>query len=299
MQLDPSAAPSPALAAALARLAREPVGVLAGGTDWWPALGDAPPPAHVLDVTRLPGLRGIAHGPHGTRIGAATTWTDVLRSDLPPAFDALRAAARELGSVQIQNAATLAGNLCTASPAADGAPPLLALGASVELASVRGVRTLDLTDFLRGPRDTALAPDELVTAILVPAHAPDTLSRFAKLGARRYLVISIAMIAITLELDGGGTVRNARVAVGSCAPTARRLPALEAALVGRRARDDLGALVRPEQLDALAPIDDVRASAAWRLQAVATTLRRLLSPAPDEGVGAVDAPASAAPGAAA
>lgn len=286
MQPSLSAAPSRALADALGRLAREPVGVLAGGTDWWPALGDAPPPAHVLDVTRLPGLRGIEHGPRGTRIGAATTWTDVVRSDLPPAFDALRAAAREVGSVQIQNAATLAGNLCTASPAADGAPPLLALGASVELSSARGVRVLDLADFLRGPRDTALAADELLTAILVPPHAPDTLSRFAKLGARRYLVISICMVAITLELEAG-FVSTARVAVGSCAPTARRLPALEAALVGRAADDDLAALVHPAQLDALAPIDDVRASAAFRLDAVVTTLRRLLSP-PARVSGAVE-----------
>lgn len=252
------------------------LGVVAGGTDWYPALRDGPPPARVLDLSGIDALRPIAHGADGTRIGAGATWTDVIRADLPPAFDALRAAAREVGSVQIQNAATVAGNLCTASPAADGAPPLLALGASVELASVRGTRTLALQDFLRGPRSTAREPDELLTAILVPAHRPDTVSRFAKLGARRYLVISIAMVATTLELDGDGRVARAGVAVGSCAPTARRLPALEAALLGRRPNEGLGALVEDSMLEALAPIDDVRASGAYRLGAAAETLRRML-----------------------
>ena len=280
---------------ALAMLAARPVGVLAGGTDWYPALGDAPPPSGVLDVTRIDALRGIGIAADGAvRIGAATTWTDVLRADLPVAFDGLRAAAREIGSVQIQNAATLAGNLCTASPAADGAPPLLALGASVELASSRGTRTLALCDFLRGPRDTALAPDELLTAILVPPHRPNTVSRFVKLGARRYLVISIAMVALTLELDGepgagpvgGGRIERAGVAVGSCAPTARRLPSLEAALTGRRIDDDLADLVDSAHLDALAPIDDVRASGAYRLAAVEETLRRMLRDASSSAPGA-------------
>ena len=265
---------------ALSLLAAGPVGVLAGGTDWYPALGDAPPPADVLDVTRIDALRGIGRAADGAvRIGAAATWTDLLRADLPGAFDALKAAAREVGSVQVQNAATLAGNLCTASPAADGAPPLLALGASVELASARGARTLPLGEFLRGPRDTALAPDELLVAILVPAHRPDTRSRFAKLGARRYLVISIATVALTLELDGERRIARAGVAVGSCAPTARRLPGLEAALTGRRIDDGLAALVEPSRLDVLAPIDDVRASAAYRLAAVEEVLRRLLDDA--------------------
>lgn len=276
--MPPNAMPAPPheLGDALTTLAAGPVDVLAGGTDWYPALRDAPPPSAVLDITRIRGLRGIEHGAGGTRIGAAATWTDLIRADLPPAFDALVAAAREVGSVQIQNAATLAGNLCTASPAADGAPPLLALGASVELASARGTRTLPLDDFLRGPRDTALAADELLVAILVPPHRAATLSRFAKLGARRYLVISIAMVAVTLELDGDGTIERAGVAVGSCAPTARRLPILEAALVGRRPDEDLGGLVTPSCLDVLAPIDDVRASGAYRLAAVAETLRRML-----------------------
>ena len=252
------------------------LGVIAGGTDWYPALRDGPPPAAALDVSGIDELRGVETTDAGTRIGAGATWTDVIRADLPPAFDALRAAAREVGSVQIQNAATVAGNLCTASPAADGAPPLLALGASVELASVRGARTLPLEAFLLGPRRTARAPDELVTAIRVPAHRPDTVSRFAKLGARRYLVISIAMAAVTLERGGDGRVRRAGVAVGSCAPTARRLPALEAALLGRRPADGLGGLVEPAMLAPLAPIDDVRASGAYRLAAAEETLRRML-----------------------
>ena len=252
------------------------LGVIAGGTDWYPALGERPAPARVLDVSGIAALGGVEHGEGGTRIGAGATWTDLIRAKLPLAFDALVAAAREVGSVQIQNAATVAGNLCTASPAADGAPPLLALGASVELASVAGTRTLPLEAFLVGPRATARRPDELVTALLVPPHRPRALSRFAKLGARRYLVISIASAAVTLELDGDGRIERAGVAVGSCAPTARRLPRLEAALLGRRPAEGLGALVEDAALAPLAPIDDVRASAAYRRAAVAEALRRML-----------------------
>ena len=127
---------------ALAIRAGEDVTVLAGGTDVYPAKaaragwGDMRH-ADILDISALPGLRGIAEEAAGWRIGALTTWTDLIRAELPPLFDGLKLAAREVGGVQIQNRGTLAGNICTASPAGDGAPNLLALDASVELASRR------------------------------------------------------------------------------------------------------------------------------------------------------------------
>ena len=123
------------LADALAALAREPFTVLAGGTDFYPGRVGKAIDVPLLDVSRVAGLSGIAREPHGWRIGATTTWREVMEAPLPPAFDGLKAAAREVGGVQIQNAGTVAGNLCNASPAADGVPPLLALGAQVELAS--------------------------------------------------------------------------------------------------------------------------------------------------------------------
>jgi CO/xanthine dehydrogenase FAD-binding subunit len=124
--------------------------------------------------------------------------------------------------VQIQNSGTVAGNLCNASPAADGVPPLLALDASVELASVAGTRRLKLDDFILGPRRTARRADELLAAILIPKPRAAAHSHFLKLGARRYLVISIAMVAAAIESERG-KITTARVAVGACGPVAQRL----------------------------------------------------------------------------
>ena len=120
---------------ALERLAAEPLTVLAGGTDHYPARVAKPLTEDILDVTALKPLRGIRETKEGWRIGATTTWTQLIEAKLPPYFDALKQAAREIGGAQIQNAGTLAGNLCNASPAADGVPALLALDASVELRS--------------------------------------------------------------------------------------------------------------------------------------------------------------------
>ena len=112
--------------------------IIAGGTDVYPSLGDAALRGALLDVSRVPEMRGVSETEAGWRIGGATTWTDIVKAPLPPCFDGLKAAAREVGSIQIQNAGTVAGNLCNASPAADGAPPLLTLNAVIELASSKG-----------------------------------------------------------------------------------------------------------------------------------------------------------------
>ena len=178
--------------------------------------------------------------------------------------------------MQIQNAGTLGGNVCNASPAADGVPPLLVLDAVVELASLGGARRLPLADFIIGNRKTVLRPDELVTALLVPEPAPLARSRFLKLGARSYLVISIVMAAALVEAGEDGRVAAARVAVGACSAVARRLEALEAALVGQPLDGRLGAAVQPAHLAPLEPIDDVRGTAAYRRDAAVTLLRRLL-----------------------
>jgi CO/xanthine dehydrogenase FAD-binding subunit len=256
--------------------------VLAGGTDLYPALRDRPVTFPVLDIGRIAELRGIARtADGGWRIGAATTWTDVINAALPDAFDGLKAAAREVGSIQIQNAGTVGGNLCNASPAADGVPPLLTLDAAVELASVRGNRVLPLAEFVTGVRTTARQPDELLTAVLVPPQPEAACAAFRKLGSRRYLVISIAMVATLVVADATGRIADARIAVGACSPVARRLPALERTLRGQPVAA-AAAQVRPEHLAPLAPIDDVRASAAYRLHAVAVLLRRALSSPPPQ-----------------
>ena len=181
----------------------------------------------------------------------------------------------DVGGRQIQNAGTVAGNLCNASPAADGVPPLLALDAEVEIASRRGVRRIALAAFITGNRRTVLAADELVVAVHVPRPSRPARSAFIKLGARRYLVISIAVAAATIESEAGRVV-SARVAVGACSAVAQRLPVLEQALAGAQIDHALAERVRPAHLTPLAPIDDVRGSAVYRQDATLTLLRRLL-----------------------
>ncbi len=249
--------------------------ILAGGTDFYPALGERLPQGNVVDITALDELRGISIESNHFRIGGLTTWTEVIRTPLPRCFDALKAAAREIGSVQIQNRGTVAGNLCNASPAADGVPPLLALDAEVELASGVGRRRVPLALFITGNRRTLRGPNEILTAVLVPRRLEDAASAFLKLGARRYLVISISMVAAVVQA-ADGRVSEAHVAVGSCSASAKRLGELEKDLVGVSAKAGIGVVVRAEHLLSLSPIDDVRATADYRRDASLTLVRRAL-----------------------
>ncbi|HTS08848.1 MAG TPA: xanthine dehydrogenase family protein subunit M [Candidatus Eisenbacteria bacterium] len=250
--------------------------ILAGGTDFYPALGERLPQGDVVDITSIAEIRGISWQPDHIRFGGLTSWTEVIRSPLPPCFDALKEAAREVGSIQIQNRGTVAGNLCNASPAADGVPPFLALDAEVELLSKAGQRRIPLSQFLIGNRRTSRAADEILTAVCIPRRMENAGSAFLKLGARRYLVISISMVAAVLQKDASGCVAEAHVAVGSCSATARRLIQLEKDLVGLRANAEIADTIRPEHLSPLSPIDDIRATAEYRLDASLTLVRRAL-----------------------
>ena len=261
---------------ALALLAEGPWRILAGGTDFYPALGARPLGENVLDINALPELRGTCEDDTHFVIGARTTWTAIARADLPPAFDALKGAAREVGSVQIQNVGTVAGNLCNASPAADGVPALMALDAEIELRSAGAMRRLPLENFILGNRRTALEPGEMVATIRVPKASARGASAFVKLGARRYLVISIAMVAARLAIGADGRVAEAAVAVGSCSAVARRLPALEEALLGLSADASLATAVKADHFAGLTPIDDVRGSREYRAEAAREIVARAL-----------------------
>lgn len=250
--------------------------ILAGGTDFYPAQGARPLRDNVLDINGLSTLRGISGDGGDILIGARTSWTDIVRADLPPAFDALKSAAREVGSVQIQNMGTVAGNLCNASPAADGVPALMVLDAEVVLRSRNGERRLPLQNFILGNRKTGRRPDELLIALRVPAVSTTGRSSFYKLGARRYLVISIAMAAVRIAVDAAGRIGEAAVAVGACSAVAQRLSALEQALAGRPADASLADAIEPRHLSVLAPIDDVRGSAAYRSEAAREIVARAL-----------------------
>lgn len=250
--------------------------ILSGGTDFFPALGERQVSTPIVDVSAVTELRGISIERDYIRIGGLTTWSEVLRAPLPGCFDALKAAAREVGSVQIQNRGTVAGNLCNASPAADGVPPLLALDAEVELVSRIGTRRLRLQDFIVGNRKTLRRPDEMLARVIVPRGLDDSRSTFLKLGSRRYLVISIVMVAAVVQMDGADRVAQARIAVGSCSVVAQRLMTLERVLVGTRAVAGLGEFVSPEHMAPLSPIDDVRATAVYRREAALTLVKRAL-----------------------
>ena len=250
--------------------------VLAGGTDFYPALREAPAPTQLLDISRITELKTITQNSDGWTFGAGTTWTDIVNADLPYAFDGLKKAARDVGSIQIQNAATVAGNLCNASPAADGVPPLLALNASVELASKDKTRKMLLSDFITGPRSTELNANELLVSIHIPSMPLGARSDFYKLGARRYLVISIAMVAVTLAANDEGYLTDVRICVGACSAVAQRLTNLESYLQGKSVHEDVLSLITPALFNLLTPIDDVRATGEYRALAAYRIVCRLI-----------------------
>ncbi len=250
--------------------------ILAGGTDLFPAFTGSRLSGTVIDISALAELRGIRHEQDYLEIGARTTWTEILHAPLPPGFDGLRAAAREIGSVQIQNQATVAGNICNASPAADGVTALIALEAEIRLASLRGIRSVPLSEFVRGNRKTVRDTDEIVTSIRIPSKWQKAASTFLKLGARHYLVISIVMVAANLLISPDRKIREAAICVGSCSPKALRIREMEKALSGKLADEKIGEIIRKEHFAELSPIDDVRATAKYRLEAAQTLVRRAL-----------------------
>jgi len=262
------------LSEALTALAGGGPKILAGGTDFFPARVVNAPDTDIIDITALPDLRLIEIFPDHVRIPALATWSDVIEAGLPEMFDGLVAAARQVGGAQIQNAGTVVGNLVNASPAADGIPCLLALDAEVEIASARGRRRVPVDDFILGSRRTILESDELVIGLRIPLGPEQSRATFEKLGARRYLVISIVMVAAVAHFSPDGRIADSRIAVGSCHARAQRLRALERALRGEYPDPDIA---DKTHLAPLAPIDDIRASAAYRDIAALELVRRAIA----------------------
>jgi xanthine dehydrogenase iron-sulfur cluster and FAD-binding subunit A len=223
----------------------------------------------VIDLTRVPGLKSVSLEDGILRIGALATHNDIVASAECRDHAALLAeACWEVGAPQLRTRATVAGNLATASPANDTITPLIALGASVVLASVRGERELALADFYLGVRRTALDPDEIIREIRVPAMPEGWRGRFVKLGLRRAQAISVVNAAVVAHVEDG-VVRETRIALGSVAPTIVRAAEAEAHLAGKPL--DAAACAEAGRLAAAAisPIDDVRGSAAYRRATVA------------------------------
>ncbi len=267
---------------ALAILAREGrnARVIAGGTDLVIELDRGVRRLRaIIDITRIPGLNHIEQDNGRIHLGPLVTHNHVVASSLcvKSAFP-LAQAAWEVGAPQIRNRGTITGNLITASPANDTITPLMALDASVTLASMRGRRDVPLAEFYTGVRRTVMADDEMLTDIHFKALAPNRRGVFIKQGLRRAQAISVVNIAVVLTFDGD-VVTDARITLGSVAPTVVRAPQAEAALKGQRLDDATIVAAAEAAKLAARPIDDVRAPAAYRRHVVgvltARALRRL------------------------
>jgi carbon-monoxide dehydrogenase medium subunit len=257
--------------------------IVAGGTDLLIELERGlRHAATLIDISRIPGLAQITLDDGLIRIGPRITHSQAVATPLlvKRAFPLARAC-WEVGAPQIRNRGTIAGNLVTASPANDTITPLWALDARLTLTSVRGARTLSFPEFYQGVRRTALAPDEMVTAITFPAPPPTTRGLFIKLGLRRTQAISLVNAAVILDwddeqCDGLPRIRSARVALGAVAPTIIRSPQAERVLAGAPLTDAVIDAAADTAAAGTHPIDDVRASAAYRRAMVRVLIRRAL-----------------------
>lgn len=259
-----------------------PVTILAGGTDLMPQsrAGRVRMQPTLMNIRRIPELRGVSESAGVIRIGALTTMTDLLRSDLVKGrLAALWQACDHFASDQLRNASTIGGNICNASPAGDTLAPLLVLNAEVALASKpnggMSVRKAALSEFLAGPGRTGRAPDELLTGVELPSPPSGFISAFFKFGTRPALDISTISIGLGGVPTGGG-LKDVRIAFGAVAPTPIRAPQTEQALEGR-ALDGAAIAAAIEAADAeIRPISDVRASDWYRREMVRNMLRRML-----------------------
>ncbi len=223
----------------------------------------------LIDVTRLPGLDRIELDDDGIfHLGALVSHNNCAASPLirERAFPLARAA-WEVGAPQIRNRGTVAGNVITASPANDTITPLMALGASVRLASTRGERVVPLSDFYTGVRKTVMLPDEMLMEIFFPAFTEKQNGTFVKLALRRAQAISLVNVAIVLTMNGT-TVESASITLGAVAPTIIHAPAAEIYLRGKQLTEDVIAEAGKLARDASRPIDDIRASAGYRSEMV-------------------------------
>jgi CO/xanthine dehydrogenase FAD-binding subunit len=232
-----------------------------GGTDVMVELNfDRARPSALLNLNEVGELKGWSREDGTLRLGASLTYDEAMEAPLAEELPALAEASRTVGSPQIRNRGTIGGNLGTASPAGDALPPLLIEGAEVELASVRGVRTMPLTEFLVGPKQNALDEDELITAVLVqPSGAAQT---FMKIGPRNAMVIAVCSLALSADQERG----ELRASFGSAGPVTGLVTA---PLDDREAFPDRVA-------DAASPIDDVRGTAEYRRHALRVLTARAL-----------------------
>jgi xanthine dehydrogenase FAD-binding subunit len=251
---------------------------LAGGTNMIVDLrARSVAPAALVSIARVPGMRGITIADGRVRMGGRTTVSDMLRhAGLGAIAPSLVESARVFAGHMVRNTATVAGNICSGSPAADLVPPLLALDADVTLTSRAGRRTLALADFYHGYKQMERRPDELLTQVSWPVPAANTANLFYKLARRKGDAITVVGVAVAMRVEDG-TCHGARIALGSVAPVVKRAVAAERALEGEAPTPERIEAASRAAVEEVSPIDDIRASAGYREHCVHVLTRRLLT----------------------
>jgi aerobic carbon-monoxide dehydrogenase medium subunit len=263
-------------AVALLAAANGDARVLAGGTDLLVQMrADIVEPGLIVDIKRIRETRTVTQENGGWRIGAAVTGAELKEhAQLKQAWPGVVEAANLIGSTQVQGRATLGGNLCNGSPAADSVPALIAAGAVATLAGPQGKRDLPVEDVMLGPRQLALRPGELVVSFLLPARQPRSADAYLRFIPRTEMDIAVVGAGVNLTLDGAGTITAARVSLGAVAPRVLLVAEAAQAITGSRldeaALDRLGAAARA----ACRPIDDKRGTTEFRIDVAGVLARR-------------------------
>ena len=251
---------------------------LAGGTDLLVQLRTGARQLDaVVDVKDIDELRELSLGAEGLRLGAAVPcWDLCLRDDLRALYPGLVDAAELIGSMQIQGRATVGGNVCNASPAADTTPALIVCGAQCEIAGPGGTRRLPADQLLTGPGRSALDPHELLVAFVIPRPAPRSADAYLRFIPRGEMDIAVVGAGAQITFDGDGRCAAARIAIGAVAPVALSVPAAEAALVGTRLDDAALEAAAAAASAAARPVDDQRGTIAYRRRVVGVLTRRAI-----------------------
>ena len=262
----------------MALRAENPAGkIMAGGTDLLVRLrktGQRPPA--VFCIRQLAEIGEIQLLPSEMRIGATVTLQALLEcSAIKEGLPVLHQAVSVMASPPVRHAATLGGNICTASPAGDTLPPLYVLDAQVELQKNGGIRRLPLAEFIIGPGQTAMLPEEILTAVCIPRRQSGNLSVYHKVGRRQAMAIAVASLATQAEFGAAGQIRSIKLAWGSVGPTVVELPEVEQFLTGRELSDENLREAGKMASNGVQPVDDVRASAAYRRKLAGNLLMRL------------------------
>jgi CO/xanthine dehydrogenase FAD-binding subunit len=266
--------------AAVAALVNGEARALAGGTDLVPQIREGRRrAARLVDLKHIGELTGItARADGGVTIGAAATATTVSRHPaIASGYPAVASSVRLIGGVQIQNRASLGGNICNAAPSADAVPALLVHEARALIAGSNGRRDIALSELLRGPGRTTLEPGELLVAIVLPAPTPRSAAAYLRFTPRREMDIAIAGVAAWIALDADGAIAATRIVLASVAPTAIGAPSAEARLLGERPTPELFAEAGRLAAQDARPISDTRGSAHYRRTLVSVLTARALA----------------------